>query len=226
MTKFPHPFGCGNFAFFAPPPAYVCSLRVKLKVIGQNDPTDIEGHSMSAPWKKNKTTLEKVEERFYDIVDQLKLDERAADLKTQIKDLKLDERAIDLKDQIAASDAFNDLKDASSQGLTDLKGKVSSTPEPKPKKGRKILLLAVLGSAAAAVAYARKAGSSSSKTPPFSPPTTYTPPKAAPNTSPSTSSTSTTPTPKDVKPNGVTPGDAVKPDDTKAAGTHADKPRP
>jgi len=126
---------------------------------------------MNAPWKKNKTTLDKVEERVFDWLDQLKLDERVDDLKEQIKDLKLDQRAIDLKDQIASSDRFNDLKEqlASRDQL----------PGPTPAKSHKrrnAALIAVAGAGAGAIVLSRRNSAGKTVAPPtFAAPATPPP---------------------------------------------------
>lgn len=135
---------------------------------------------MSAPWKKNQTTLDKVEERVTDWLDQLKLDERVGDLKDQIKDLKLDERAVDLKDQIASSELLNDIKDQikSSERLDNVRDQVPGvTPVKKSHKRRNVALLALVGAGVGAVAYLRlKAAGKTAEPPTYAPPAAPTAP--------------------------------------------------
>ncbi|MGZ5374445.1 MAG: hypothetical protein ACXWXC_11450, partial [Aeromicrobium sp.] len=83
--------------------------------------------------QNNQTTLDKVEERVNDWLDQLGVDGRVGDLKEQIKDLKLDERAVDLMDQLASSDRLNEWKDqvSSSERLNTLRDRLPGLTPPK-----------------------------------------------------------------------------------------------
>ena len=107
----------------------------------------IKGYEMSAPWKSNKTTLDKIEEQVADWIDQLNLDEHVSDL----------------KEQIATSDKIDLLRE--------------KVPGVKPKKKshrrRNFFLLLLVGAGVAgAVAARNKAAGSRHATPPFTQPGT------------------------------------------------------
>lgn len=89
----------------------------------QNDDI-IEVYSMSAPWKSDQTTLEKIEGTVMDFLDGLEIEDRVNDW----------------KDQIASSDAVDTLRE-----------KVPGvTPAKKSHKMRNLLLVVLLGAGAAA----------------------------------------------------------------------------
>ena len=176
---------------------------------------------MTAPWKKNQTTLDKVEERVTDWLDQLKIDDRIGEFKEQIKDLNLDERAVDLKDQIASSDLLSDIKEQlkSRERIDSLRDQVPGVqPAQKSKTRRNVLLLAVVGAGATAFfAIRRKATGDRTAPATYSPPT-YAPPKPAPASAPTSAPTpAAASTPADVTP-AKTP--AAKDPATKDAGKH------
>ena len=86
---------------------------------------------MYAPWKK-KTTIDKVEERLLDWLDQVKLDERVGDL----------------REQIASSDRLDILRD-------QLPG---VRPAKKSNTRRNVVVLAVVGAGAFVVVRRKTAG--------------------------------------------------------------------
>lgn len=85
---------------------------------------------MSAPWKTRQTTMEKVEERVSDWLDQLNIDERVEDFKDQI---------------------------ASSEHAELLREKIPGvTPAKQSHKRRNVALLALVGVGAVAFVHLRK----------------------------------------------------------------------
>ena len=183
----------------------------------------IKGQTMTAPWKKNKTTLDKVEERVTDWLDQLKIEDRIGDIKEQIKDLNLDERAVDLKDQIVSSDLLSDIKEQikSSERVDSLRDQVPGVkPAKKSKKRHKVLFLAVVGAGATAFfAIRRKATGGSTAPPAYSPPT-YAPPKPAPTPAAPRAQTDVPPAKTPAVKDAATKDAATKDPATKNPGKH------